>query len=552
MTRPSVRPRPWLDPLLAVGLLGAYLGLLLGTACTLGYSRDEGFYFQAASTYESWFELFWREPSKALTPGVVDQYFSANHEHPAFIKSLFALSHHFLYQRWHWLDEAGTAFRLPGMLLGALAVGVVFLWGRQTVGRVPGVVGALLFALMPRVFYHCHLACFDIPVASMWLITTYAYWRSLAARGLGWPLATGVLYGLLLDTKHNSWLLPGALLVHLLLTQGVRLGRGLRRGRVAVPAALIAMATLGPVIFYLGWPWIWHDTGRRLSDYVAFHLGHEYYNMEFLGRTYWKAPMPRLYAWVMTLGTVPGITLVLSGLGLAKALRHAFGQDSRGRATRDTHLLWLLCVLVSYAPWLSSKTPIFGGTKHWLTAYPYLCLFAALGFAWTRERIAALSAARARASRVLAEAGLAASVVVGPAVMTVHSHPWGLSAYTPLVGGASGAAHWGLNRTFWGYTTGALTDFLNQHVRRGGIVYLHDTAAQSFSMLRQDGRIRSDISGTLDIHASDYALYHHEPHMSRVEQQIWVDYGTTAPAEIGCYDGVPVAWVYARPRPSPR
>ena len=104
----------------------------------------------------------------------------------------------------------------------------------------------------------------------MWLVTTYAYWRSLAARGLGWPLCTGVLYGLLLDTKHNSWLLPVALLVHLLVTQGARLGRELRRGRVAVPAALVAMVTLGPVILYLGWPWIRHDTGRRLSDYVAF------------------------------------------------------------------------------------------------------------------------------------------------------------------------------------------------------------------------------------------------------------------------------------------
>ncbi|MEO8183472.1 MAG: hypothetical protein ABI895_31950 [Deltaproteobacteria bacterium] len=40
--------------------------------------------------------------------------------------------------------------------------------------------------------------------------------------------------------------------------------------------------------------------------------------------------------------------------------------------------------------------------------------------------------------------------------MTWHAHPWGLSFYTPLVGGAPGAAGLGLNRTFWGYATGAL------------------------------------------------------------------------------------------------
>ena len=39
------------------------------------------------------------------------------------------------------------------------------------------------------------------------------------------------------------------------------------------------------------------------------------------------------------------------------------------------------CLVLSYAPWLLDTTPIFGGTKHWLNAYPFLALFAGLGFA---------------------------------------------------------------------------------------------------------------------------------------------------------------------------
>jgi hypothetical protein len=35
--------------------------------------------------------------------------------------------------------------------------------------------------------------------------------------------------------------------------------------------------------------------------------------------------------------------------------------------------------------------------------------------------------------------------------------------------------------------------------------------------------------------------------MQRVEYQLWVDYGTIAPATIGANDGVPIVWVYARP-----
>ena len=35
---------------------------------------------------------------------------------------------------------------------------------------------------------------------------------------------------------------------------------------------------------------------------------------------------------------------------------------------------------------------------------------------------------------------LAATVLVGPLVMTAMNYPWGLTFYTPLVGGAPGAA----------------------------------------------------------------------------------------------------------------
>jgi hypothetical protein len=47
---------------------------------------------------------------------------------------------------------------------------------------------------------------------------------------------------------------------------------------------------------------------------------------------------------------------------------------------------------------------------------------------------------------------------------------------------------------------------------------------------------------------SQVGLYHHEQHMSRVEHMIWVDYGTTTPSHIATFDGVPMIWVYQRPK----
>jgi hypothetical protein len=298
----------------------------------------------------------------------------------------------------------------------------------------------------------------------------------------------------------------------------------------------------------------------------------------------------------MTAATVPAITLALAAVGLcarsratlveplskiaraAAALvrgRGAGGGDvaaasgaPRSRAdAASTDLLWLLSLGIAYAPWLSSSTPIFGGTKHWITAYPFLTLFAGAGFV---EVVSALLLAARRRRKKESEArggafrrrllsfasrkpvvalAAGACVFAAPIVETARSHPWGLSSYTPLVGGAPGAATLGYNRTFWGYTTGAVVDYLNREAGRGATVYVHDTAAQAWDMLLRDGRLRRDIRAVWSIAGADFGLYHHELHMLGQEYQNWVAFGTTVPDHVGGLDGVPVILVYKRPSP---
>lgn len=543
------------DALIAGLLFAGYLAWLLSTTRDLGYARDEGFYFQAAERYRQWFAILVSEPSRALQSAQIDRYWGVNHEHPALIKSLFAGAKAWL-SGWGLADQ-GTVMRFPAMVLSALAVAVTYGWGRICLGRAGAVFAALSFAWMPRVFFHSHLACFDMPMVCLWLITTYAYFRSLRGSGVRWILAAALLYGLALNTKLNAWFLPVPLLVHWAVRSWLRVGVA---GRWRFPLALPAMLSLGPLIWYGGWPWIWHDTWNRLAEYVAFHTHHDYYNMVFLGTTYFRPPMPLGYAWMMTLATVPAVTIFLSVIGvvctLAAGLKRARGvvNGSQGRDTDsgrelpislDAALLWLLCIGVAYGPWIFPSTPIFGGTKHWMTAYPYAALFAGLGFAWLLEGLVQHWPQRRTASRRIAMWGLGACALVGSAVMTWQSHPWGLNAYTPLVGGAPGAATLGLNRSFWGYTTGAVQSELNARAGRRK-VYIHDTAIQSYQQMQRDRRLDPTQRPWRTVSGSDLALYHHEQHMSRVEHMIWVDYGTTSPIHIGLHDGVPIVWLYER------
>jgi 4-amino-4-deoxy-L-arabinose transferase-like glycosyltransferase len=564
------------DAFVALVLGGGYVTWLLRTCDNLGYARDEGFYFQAAGSYGRWFETLFANRAAALQRGAVDGAWAANHEHPALIKSLFALSNLLLQKRHHLFAMEGTSFRFPAIVLAGCVIALVYVWGTQARGRVAGIAAAVLLATMPRFFFHAHLACFDVPIVTMWTLAAYTYWRSLRDGGVAWPVLAGICFGLALDTKHNSWFLPFACTAHFAALQAwALLARTRLAARIPLPpapwvtlrrglVALSCMALLGPLVFVALWPWIWHDTLPRLKDYANFHLNHEYYNMEFLGRNYWKPPMPRGYAWVMTLATVPVITLALFAVGVGTRVRawlvreKVAREDARGAVDpMATDVLWLIGLVINYVMWLSPQTPIFGGTKHWMTAYPFLALFAGAGVS------AVVRAARRELLRVRHRAPLArrlarvwwapaaltcACVFAAPLAETVHSHPWGLTSYTPLVGGAAGAARLGLNRGFWGYTTGAVADFLNREAPPNASIFVHDTAGASWDMLVRDGRIRRDIHPAWGVVGATLGLYHHELHMLGHEYQYWTAFGTVRPVDVAGLDGVPVIVVYEDPR----
>ncbi|MFO0551816.1 MAG: glycosyltransferase family 39 protein [Polyangiaceae bacterium] len=536
---------------LALALFVTTLAVLVSTARELGYSRDEGFYFHAASVYEKWFDDVGVNRARALERTRVDETFSVNHEHPALMKGLFALSHRELHVRHAVFSEPGTSYRFPGMVVSALLVTAVFLWASARRGVAVGLASAGVLFLAPRFFYHAHLACFDAPIAALFFFTCMAYARSLETEGPLWPVLTGVLFGLALDTKHNSWFLPFVVVAHaaLLGLTTLRTRRGLVATLRRPLQVLAAMGLVGPMVCYALWPWIWHDTVARLREYARFHLEHEYYNMEFLGSNYFEPPMPRLYAPIMTLATVPMATLLAAGVGVLFALRSLVRDlRARDREVVETHgdaALWAIAVLVSYAPWLRDSTPIFGGTKHWMTAYPFLALFAGEGIHQVSIRLKTELELRGLARAAASLRAVVAGLVLAPSLEQAwDAHPWGLSAYSPVVGGASGAASLGLNRGFWGYTTGALVDYLNRTVPEDGAVYPHDTGLVAWETLKEDGRLRRDIRAVWSIDAADIVLYHHEMHMQGQEYQAWVVCGTTRPDVVRGLDGVPVVWAY--------
>ena len=483
------------------------------------------------------------------------------------MKTLFGLSW-LAQKKWQIFPNDSAAFRFPGMLTAGLLLWLVYIFGARAVSRPAGAFAAMALALMPRFFYHSHLDCFDVPIVFFLTLVTYTYWRSLD-RPLRWVAAVGVTYGLALATKHNAWILPGVLFIHFVWVgfggRAARSNPSRPRGVSLFPWWLIAMALFGVPLFVGTWPWLWYDGVERWLWYANFHMQHVHYPIAYFGHTYAGPPFPMSYPWVMTAITMSATVIVLAAYGVGLHLRAIAPEWSLPRTwnlrlTQDppdrrfTMVLWVGCLLAPMVVIALPHTPIFGGTKHWMPAYPFLALFAGVGFEQVIERAYRAFRALERLSlswlhRPAARYAAGGLLLLLPSgIETVHSHPFGLSHYGFLVGHVPGAADRGMNRQFWGFTHGPLADWLIEALPEGGTVWPGDATHFSWRMWQRDGRIPDSIRPVARLDQADLILVHHEDHFADVEGQIWTVIGRADPVHVLSYDGVPLVSIYENPR----
>jgi hypothetical protein len=557
-------------PISLLGLMLAMatvIGLAL-SAGSIGYARDEGVYFEASRHYGTWASRLIHEPGKALEQKQRDRYFRINHEHPALMKTAAGISARLLARPaakgtakkkrdvefaegglFPVMDE-GAAMRLPAQVLAGFGVFLLFAAGRRY-GRslVGGFLAAGWFILLPRVAFNASLHAFDVPIAVAGLAVVLAYQR--AQESPRWAIALGPILGVAIAIKHNALFFGVLLAAHhgLCLLLAWRSGRRPRFSQI-FPLHVASMAILAPLVALALWPWMWHDTVARVGEYFAFHGEHSYYNMEFLGENFNRPPLPVSYPLVMTFATVPTALLVLACLGLGAGLRDDL-QGPRPALDKDASPSWarplppgwprapgfLFAMFAAFPLLLISlpTIPIFGGTKHWLTVYPFMALAASL--AWSRLWAHASVTKSPRWRHAPAVALIL--VLVPGAWSTLHGHPYNLSQYAPMIGGARGAANLGLNRGFWGHATVALFD---EGAARGP-VYLHDIHGLARRQYEREGRWPGWKGGSLSRARS--GLIFHEMHTTSEEVQLWNTLDTAAPSAIIELDDVPLTSFYA-------
>ncbi len=512
--------------------------VLFYTASPIGITYDEPIYSGRSQMAWQWLSLLATSPSDALSRSSIDELWNAKDMHPALAKLTAALTSRLALLHVNWGVSPFTFPRTGTMFSVGLALGFLYLLLRAAgLGRALSILGPGLLLFMPRVFGLSHLISLDAPIMAVSFLAVAAAWWAVERDDRFSLIIAGLAFGCALATKVNGFFVPFITLPYAFLLRPRR-GVGL----------LLVSVVLGPLVFFATWPWMWHDTFRRLAEYLAFHWHHWEIGVLYFGRVYVLAPWH--YPLVMTAITTPVLTLLLAvaGFGGWLNLLAALRKPSSLLQAPPFKRLWLLAgwaLVINLGPSMLPSSPKYGGVRLFLPAMAWLAVLAVLGLrpllAFARRK-AQLPPERAW----VISAALTAAVLLPSASMVAHFFPWELSSYNGLIGGLPGATRAGMEPTYWGETYISAAWWLDAHAPQGARVWIDPPGMESVvRMYKVFGDLRPDIvtvAGAAAFSSADFAVCQNKP--TEFSPEVKRLLSTTAPTWTDSLDDVPLIFLW--------
>ncbi|MDX6696749.1 MAG: hypothetical protein QOE65_146 [Solirubrobacteraceae bacterium] len=303
--------------------------------------------------------------------------------------------------------------RLLSVAWALLTLPLVYLVGLRAFGRRAGILGALLFALLPIVVDHAQIVRTDTAGVFFAMLAMWCLLRLHEKPTVRRQLAAGAAIGLGISTRYFL-----VLAVPLLLTLGVaQMIRNRSEGRALLAAAAPVACGLGAVVvafaastpyFFLDFHYAWSSL---ISENESHHLGAD-----------GLSPPGNLW-WYLT-SAIPRSMYALPALAaLAGAVLIAVGRRAEQLILLGFTVVFVLGVSLSHLHWQRWIIPVL----------PLLALFAAHALyagadrvgrrlAFDRARVASLAGAVALAA--LPAYGFAAAVRQAGSTTRLEARRW--------------------------------------------------------------------------------------------------------------------------------
>lgn len=430
----------------AIVFAAFYLFLLVYQSQKVAITDDARFYMTAAKKYAAYFENC-KITENCHKDSTIKRYWTENHEHPPFAKLLMAGGYIVFHKKLGWLDEI-RALRIGISIFSVIVLLFIFSFVLRAFSFHAAVFSSLFFIFLPRTFFHARVATLDFAVAGMSFIFVYSYWRSLSSKK--WEWLTGIVFGIAISTKLNAPFMIVPVLAHYIyIKKDVLLKKPVKT--IFAPQ-FVSMLLFSMPVFFLMWPWLWHDTFKRFAEYVMFHTNHYGILMYYLGdvfsepRPAWHAPM------VMMLLTTPVMTLFFS---FVSPIVHNWKKE---RNNFHAMLLVLLSGFVSIAVLMFMPAPFYSGVKLFQPFFPFLAIVAGVGMYYTLKNVTFIPE-----KYRFAPAVLFFLPVIFSMIDLKHDH---LSYFNEIAGGTKGALEYRTERHYYDLYYYELTEFFNKACKK--------------------------------------------------------------------------------------
>src|SRR5688572_16867889 len=469
--------------------LALFFGTLLLIGATLkdyGVTWDEPPYFHATDLHMRWIVGSTENMTRGeLRQSLDDQTIKDawhwnpyNVPHPPFSRIVSGLGRIISAS---YLDKF-SAYRVGGALFFAVLVTVMFLWMKELFGRATGLFSALAVILTPNLFGYAHFAVTDLPLTAMWFFTTYSFWKGLSS--WKWSVALGIVWGLALSTKFPAMLIliPLVVWAHLF-------------NRDKYANNLFAMFFLAPIVMVATQPYLWHQTGLRVLEFLYEGISRGYrvetnFGIFFSNEVLYSHQLPWYYPFFLVGVTMSEPIVVLALLGVISL---AWIRDQR-----STVVLFLLNAPFVLLLGLMPGAVLHDGVRQILSALPFVVAVAGAGFFMLTTSLVEL----VRRSETLqgiknVESKLAGFLILFFCSLSLPElyfyHPFQLSYYNRFVGSLRWAYEKGFEVTyFMEAITPNLIRTLNENLPKHAVVYA-SASNFIFTYYQKEGQLRRDI-----------------------------------------------------------
>jgi len=507
----------------------------------VGVVRDEGFYMKAAKIMSNWF--IHTEKSflngDFLTPfsdASISRYFSYNHEHPALMKMFFGFSYYIFTEKLHLMGIINST-RMVAAIFSALIAIMIYLFSLKFFNRKTAVYSPFFFLFMPRIFFHSHLACFDMPVLFFWsgLFVVYVFYLQNPTKKMA--IFTALFFGIAMDIKHNAFFAPFIFagiwffFYFIFYKKQPQQNKGIKGFFKSIPLVFWLFPTLSLLVYYIFWPWLWHHPVDRFMEYFRFHLHHVNYTNYYFGKELSKGPFPFSFPWAMTFFTTPIVQLVLFFASIYYMILKIFSKNSLLEKQIFSILLSgaLFPIFLIALP----TVPIFGGIKHWFTGYPLLI---APGLFFIIQGLNSIIKLNNQKKKQIAVVFILSITLLFTVPANIKFSRRGPAFFNLLIGGNQGAAQFEMQRNFWGYDVLDLIPELNLTAPKNATIFIaggfEGLNWNSFQFLKEEGLVRKDIRATDNLKNADFAFFFYEKQNESLIYSIYNEFKTAKPIAV--------------------